>query len=96
MASLWELGPVIFAPLEDFVSLLQNRGLLASSRICSSCSGAVMQLGKRGDISDDCVWRCPQCKNTKSSCEESFFTKSRMPLKKWLLLRAPVPCKGCC
>ena len=47
MASLWELGPVIFGPTEDFVSWLQNKGLLASSRTCSSCSGAVMRLGKR-------------------------------------------------
>ena len=31
MASLWELGPVIFGPTEDFVSWLQNKGLLASS-----------------------------------------------------------------
>ena len=50
-------------------------------------------LGKRGDVNDDCVWRCPQCKTTKSIREGSFFTKSRMPLKKWLLLRAPVPAK---
>ena len=27
MASLWELGPVIFGPTEDFVSWLQNKGL---------------------------------------------------------------------
>ena len=86
MASLWELGPVIFGPTEDFVSWLQNKGLLASSQTCSSCSGAVMRLGKRGDVSDDCVWRCPQCKTTKSIREGIFFTKSRMPLKKWLLL----------
>ena len=33
MASLWELGPVIFGPTEDFV--------LASSRTCSSCSGGL-------------------------------------------------------
>ena len=43
-------------------------------------------LGKKGDVSDGCVWRCPQCKTTKSIREGSFFTKSRMPLKKWLLL----------
>ena len=33
MASLWELGPVIFGPTEDFVSWLQNKGLLASSQL---------------------------------------------------------------
>ena len=69
MASLWELGPVIFGPTEDFVS-----GLLASSRTCSSCSGAVMRRGKRGDVSD-CVWRCPQCKTLRVSVREVFFYK---------------------
>ena len=39
MASLWELGPVIFGPTEDFILWLQGKGLLADSRICSSCSG---------------------------------------------------------
>ena len=37
-------------------------------------------------MSDRCVWRCPQCKTTKSARENSFFMKSRMPLNKWLLL----------
>ena len=42
-----------------------------------------MWLGKRGDVSDGCVWRCPQCKTLRESVREVFF---RMPLKKWLLL----------
>ena len=71
---------------EDLISWLQGKGLLPTSRTCSSCSGIVTRLGKRGDVSDGCVWRCPQCKTTKSVREGSFFTKSRMPLKKWLLL----------
>ena len=81
MASLWDLGPVIFGPL---VPWLQNKGLLANSRTCSC--GVTMWLGKRGDVSDGRVWRCPQCKTTKSIREGSFFSKSRMLLKKWLLL----------
>ena len=51
MASLWELGPIIFGPTEVLVSWLQRKGMLASSQTCSSC-GVVMQLGKRSDISD--------------------------------------------
>ena len=62
MASLWELGPVIIGPSEDFVSWLQNEGMLASSRTCSSCSGAVMRLGKRGDVSDGCVGDVPSAR----------------------------------
>ena len=56
-----------------------------------------MWLGKRGDVSDGCIWVCPQCKTTKSIREESFFYKvqdaseevvgcastlQRMPLKR--------------
>ena len=44
-------------------------------------------LGKRGDVSDGCVWRCPQCKTNKSIREGSFFLQSPGCLvKKWLLL----------
>ena len=96
MASLWELGPVIFGPTEDFVSRLQNKGLLASSQTCSSCSGAVLRLG---DVSDGCVWRCPQCKTTKSIREGSFFYKVQDASEEVVvtpsLLGAPVSCKGC-
>ena len=45
-----------------------------------------MRQGHRQDVTDGLVWRCPQCKRTKSIREGSFFTKSRLPLKKWLLL----------
>ena len=92
---MWELGPVIIGPTEDFVSWLQNEGMLASSRTCSSCSGAVMRLGKRGDVSDGCVWRCPQCKTLRVSVREVFFTKSTSEevVVTPSLLGAPVPCK---
>ena len=54
-----------FCPTEDLISWLQGKGLLADSQTCSSCSGVVMRIGKRGDVSDGCVWSCPQCKTTK-------------------------------
>ena len=78
MASLW---PVNFWPHH----LLATREGVASRFpdmliMLWSCNA----LGKRGDVSDGCVWRCPQCKTTKTVREYSFFTKSRMPLKKWL------------
>ena len=85
MASLWELDPVIFGPTEDFVSWLQNKGLLTSSRTCSSCFGAVMGLG-RGVMSVMVVYGDVPSTRLLRASEESFFTKSRMPLKKWLLL----------
>ena len=45
-----------------------------------------MRQGTRKDVTDGLVWRCPQCKTTKSIREGSFFTKSRLTLQKWLLL----------
>ena len=73
MASLWELGPVIFGPTEDFVSWLQNKGLLASPRICSSCSGAVCSLG-RGVMSVMVVYGdVPSARLLRVSVREVFY-----------------------
>ena len=45
-----------------------------------------MRERKRRDISDGICWFCPTCKTTKSIRESSFFSKSRLSLKKWLLI----------
>ena len=87
--SLWHVGPVVFGPTNDLIVWLRSKGLLARTRNCSSCNTA-MREGRRNDITDGVVWRCPQCKprckRTKSIREGSFFSKSRLPLSKWLLL----------
>ena len=98
MASLWELGPVIIGPTEDFVSSLQNKGLLASSRTCSSCSGAVMRLGKRGDVMV-VYGDVPSARLLRVSVREVFFYKVQDASEEVAvtpsLLGAPVACKGC-
>ena len=80
-----EIGPIIFGPKDDLISWLRTNRLLASSQDCSSCA-TPMREGRHRDISDGVVWRCPQCKCTKSIREGSFFSKSRLPLQKWLLV----------
>ena len=45
-----------------------------------------MQERSRNDITDGKSWWCPQCKGRKSIRHGSFFAKSRLPLKKWMLL----------
>ena len=45
-----------------------------------------MQERSRSDVSDGKSWWCPQCKGRKLIRDGSFFAKSRLPLKKWLLL----------
>ena len=48
--------------------------------------GEVVFGGPRKDVTDNRSWWCPQYKGKKSIREGSFFTKSRFPFKKWLLL----------
>ena len=83
--SLFELGPIIFGPSEDLVSWLRRKGLLSSSSNCARCAVPMVE-GRRQDVSDGLVWRCRQCKGTKSIREGSFFSKSKLPLRKWVLL----------
>ena len=45
-----------------------------------------MQERSRSDVSDGKSWWCHQCKGRKSIRDGSFFAKSRLALKKWLLL----------
>ena len=82
--SLLDIGPVIFGRTEDLIAWLRSKRLLARTQHCSSCN-ATMRNGQRSDVSDGVVWRCPLCKS-KSIRAGSFFDKSRLPLKKWLLL----------
>ena len=85
--SLLELGPVIFGPKQDLINFLQNKHLLAQSMQCQNCA-LPMQLQRRDTsvCSDGCSWRCPQCYTYKSLRHQSFFSKSRLSLQKWLLL----------
>ena len=52
--------------------------------IFNSCNLA-MYDGVRSDVSDGVAWRCSQCKTRCSIRDGSFFTKSRLPLQKWLV-----------
>ena len=80
--SLLELGPVIFGSTEDLVAWLRSK---RRSQDCSACNVS-MRHGRRSDVTDGLVWRCPQCKTTRSIREGSFFTKSRLSLQKWTIL----------
>ena len=52
--------------------------------IFNSCNLAMYE-GVRSDVSDGVAWRCSQCKTRCSIKNGSFFTKSRLPLQKWLV-----------
>ena len=40
----------------------------------------------RNDVSDGASWRCTVCKGRKSIRDNSFFSKSKLILQKWLIL----------
>ena len=40
----------------------------------------------RNDVSDGVRWRFTTCKTSTSIRDGSFFSKSKLPLQKWLIL----------
>ena len=83
--SLLDISQFVFGSVDQQVSFLQQKGLLASSQTCSACSTS-MTLRPKRDISDGYIFRCSSCKTTKSLRAASFFSKSKLPLQKWLIL----------
>ena len=83
--SILEIGPVIFGKKENLIVFLQQKHLLADSQTCVNCS-TPMDLRKKADISDGCIFRCRSCKTTKSLRAGSFFSKSKLTLQWWLVL----------
>ena len=65
-----DVGLVIFGSTSGIVTYSQGKHLLASTKTCR-CGGA-MNLGKKSDISDGLIFRCPACKTTKSLRDGSF------------------------
>ena len=58
---------------------------LKYSTVIFSCNTA-MRERKRRDVSDGICWFCPTCKTTKGIRDSSFFSKSRLPLNKWMII----------
>ena len=82
--SILQLGPVIFGKTDQLITYLQGRNLLASNKTCPC--GSAMQLSTRSDVSDGVRFRCPDCHKCTTIQEDSFFSKSRLPLRKWVIL----------
>ena len=83
--TLSTIGKVAFSDdPEKQIRFFQQKNLLATSKVCSC--GTAMSMGRKGDITDKHIFRCPSCKTTKSIRSESFFSKSKMTLSQWLIL----------
>ena len=79
------VGSAVYGSVEDQISLLKQKGLLASSAICPTC-GTSMEFKKRGNVSDGYTWRCSNSDCRKMLCirYNSFCGKSKLSLKIWL------------
>ena len=84
--SISNIAPIVFSrDPKDRRDFLQQHHLIASTMLCGSCN-STMRIGEKSDISDGYIIRCPSCKTTKSLRHGSFFSKSRLSLKQWLVL----------
>ncbi len=82
--SLLDVGPIIFGDTSGIITYLQGKNLIASTKACRC--GVAMNLGRKADLSDGRIFRCPACKTTKSLRDGSFFDKSKLTLQKWMVL----------
>ena len=72
--TLSTIGKVAFSDdPEKQIRFLQQKNLLATSKVCSC--GTVMSMGRKGDITDGHIFRCPSCKTTKSIRSEIFLVR---------------------
>ena len=83
--SILDVAHFLFGSVDQQITFLQQKGLLATNKTCGTCH-ASMTLGSKRDISDGSIFRCRNCKTTKSLRVGSFFSKSKLPLQKWLVL----------
>ena len=86
--SISTIGSMVFSKNpQDHIDFLQQHHLLPSTMMCGSCNNT-MTIGVKSDISDGHIFRCSSssCKTTKSIRHGSFFSKSRLSLKQWLIL----------
>ena len=85
--AMYRLGPIIFS--EDpskLIDYLKSKGLLRSQQDCNHCGGIPMEWVCQPIRGDGFVWRCPVCHKTKSIRNDSFFSKSKLPLCTWVQL----------
>ena len=70
--TLSTIGKVAFSDdPEKQVRFLQQKNLLATSKVCSC--GTAMSMGRKGDITDVPIFRCPSCKTTNQYALKVFF-----------------------
>ena len=82
--SILQLWPVIFGETDQLITYLQGKNLLCTNKTCPC--GSAMQLSPRSDVSNGMRFRCPDCHKCTSIRDGSFFSKSRLALKKWVVL----------
>ena len=84
MENVLALCEVIGPDVNKQITWLQRKGLLAQTKHCPSCNSP-MQLQQRSDMTDGYRWRCC-CKTSVSLRSGTFFEKSRLQLRQWIVL----------
>ena len=83
ITNIFELFELLQQP-DSILEYLQRNNVLARQQTCSC--GRLMLINKKNEISDKFIWRCPSHCSRKSIREGSFFAKSKLPLKKLVVL----------
>ena len=84
--ALHSLGYALFSKNpEDQIDFLKSKSLLQTQQDCLSCSVS-MDWRRRPTYREKFTWQCPNCNCMKLIKNESFFSKSRLPLQTWLKL----------
>ncbi|KAE8739811.1 hypothetical protein FOCC_FOCC014679 [Frankliniella occidentalis] len=83
--NMWKLFEKSQCTDWEYLKWLQEVGMITSSYSCSDCN-VDMVLGKKNRCQDGSVWRCKRCKNTRTVRSGSWFEKSKMPLRKIVLI----------
>nr|CAH8870830.1 unnamed protein product [Trichobilharzia regenti] len=68
----------------DVFDYCLDNGLIALSKICQC--GGVMHIQKYTEAIDGFVYRCIECRRRKSVREGNFLSRSKLPLKKILMI----------
>lgn len=82
--ALLDLGPIVFGSKRATLDFLMGKNVLAKEKKC--VCGTEMEISPRSDVSDGYRWRCPDCKKCVSVRKGSFFEKSKISLRQWILL----------
>ena len=77
---IFELAEIIISR-ERIISFLSERGLIKNTILCSQCPTRTMAMQNSSREKNGKIFRCSNCKSTKSIRTNTIFKKSKLDLK---------------